>query len=180
MKNKELILLLSIFLIAGCNNNDTKVADKKPLSDSVSIDNSNLFSADINGIKTIDKSPLILFKKNSADKKESMSISSVFNDINSHIGLLLVKDTGILSPGKYLLQQKDDKKTNGRYETNINGGTTKIENSLYKTTGTVNIIIFDTATKKIEADIEMDAVNIIQQKVHITAHVSSNYKQQTF
>ena len=47
---------------------------------------------------------------------------------------------------------------------------------LYKAKGTVNITIFDTATKTIEADIEMDAINKIQQKVHITAHVSSNYK----
>src|ERR1035437_4530907 len=176
MRNKELILLVGIFLVAGCNSNDTKVADKKATADSVNITNGNLFSADINGIKTVDKSPLILFKKNNAHKKESVSISGVFNDVNSHIGLLLVKDTGVLSPGKYLLQQKDDKKTNGRYETNINGGTTKIENTLYKATGTVNIMTFDTASKKIEADVDMDAVNKIQQKVHITAHVSSNYK----
>jgi hypothetical protein len=176
MKNKELILLLSIFLIAGCNNNDTKVADKKPLSDSVSIGNSNLFSANINGIKTIDKFPLIIFKKSSADKKESVSISGVFNNVDCHIGLLLVKDIGNLCPGKYLLQQNDDTKTNGRYETDINGGTTKLENTLYKTTGTINVTTFDTATKNIEADIEMDAVNKIQQKVHIIAHLNSNYK----
>ena len=78
--------------------------------------------------------------------------------------------------GKYLLHQKDDKKTNGRYETNINGGTTKIENTLYIATGTVNVTTFDTTTKKIEADIDMDAENKIQQRVHITAHVSSNYR----
>lgn len=176
MKIKELILLIGILLVAGCSNNDSKVTDKNATTDSVTVTNVNLFSADINGIKAIDKSPLILFKKSSADKKESLSISGVFNDVNSHIGLLLVKDTGNLSVGTYLLQQKDDRKTNARYETNINGGTTEIENTLYKATGSVNVTTFDTATKKIEADIEMNAVNKIQQKVHITAHVSSNYK----
>jgi len=175
MKNKELILLIGIYFFAGCNN-DTKVADKKPSADSANIDNSILFSANINGVKTVDRSPLILYKKRSAKEKESVSISGVFSDLNSHIGLVLVKDSGDFSPGKYLLHQKDNKKTNGRYETNINGGTTQIENTLYKATGTVNITTFDTRTKKIEADIEMDAVNKIQQKVHITAHVSSNYK----
>lgn len=176
MKKKELIILIGFFLIAGCNSNDIKVADKKATADSVNITNANLFSADINGIKTIDKSPLILFKKSSTDKKESVSISGVFNDVNSHIGLLLIKDTGNLSSGKYLLQQKDDKKTNGRYETNINGGTIPIENTLYNAAGTINIISIDTIAKKIIADVDMDAVNKIQQKVHITAHISSGYK----
>lgn len=176
MKIKELILLTGILLVAGCNNNDKKVAEKNATTDSVNVTNGNLFSADINGTKTVDKAPLVLFKKNNDDNKESVSISGVFNNVNSHIGLLLVKETGDLSPGKYLLQEKDDNKTNGRYETNINGGTAQIENTLYKAAGTVNITTFDTATKKIEADIEMDAINKIQQKVHITAHVSSNYK----
>ena len=176
MKNKELIIIIWIFLGVGCNHNDTKIADEKVLTDSTTITNSMLFYADINGVTTIDKSPLILYKKRNAKEKETVSISAVFNDANSHIGLLIVKDTGDFSSGKYLLQQKDENKTNGRYETNINGGTTKIENTLYRATGTVNVITFDTAIKKIEADLEMDAVNKIQQKVHITAHVSSNYK----
>ena len=176
MKNKELIIIIWIFFVVSCNNNDTKVADKNSSKDSTTINKSMLFSAVINGATTIDKSPLILYKKRNAKEKETVSISGVFNDANSHIGLLLVKDTGDFSPGKYLLQQKDENKTNGRYETNIKGGTTQIENTLYKATGTVNIITFDTAIKKIEADIEMDAVNKIQQKVHITAHVSGNYK----
>lgn len=176
MEKKVMILLLVFFLVAGCNNNDIKVGDKKNIQDDVNVANSNLFAAIINGIKTIDKTPLIIFKKAIDKEKESLSISGVFNDVSSHIGLMLVKDTGILSVGKYLIQQKDGKKTNGRYETNINGGATQIENTLYKTTGTVNVTTFDTAAKKIEADIEMDAVNKIQQKVHITAHVSSHYK----
>ena len=163
MKNNELIIIIWIFLVVGCSNNDTKVVDKNASTDSITISNSMLFSAVINGSTTIDKSPLILYKKRNAKEKETVSISGVFNDANSHIGLLIVKDTGDFSPGKYLLQQKDENKTNGRYETNINGGTTQIENTLYKATGTVNITIFDTAAKKIEADIVMDAVNKIQE-----------------
>lgn len=176
MKIKILILLFGVLLVAGCTNNDSKVADKNARADSMKVPKTNLFSADINGIKAVDTTPLILFTKRNADTKESLSISGVFKDVNSHIGLLLVKDTGTISVGKYLLHQKDDKKTNGRYETNINGGTTKIENTLYLATGTVNVTTFDTTTKKIEADIEMDAENKIQQRVHITGHVSSNYR----
>jgi|GEM_PF-6619800 len=176
MKNKELIIIIWIFFVVSCNNNDTKVADKNASKDSTIVTNNISFYAVINGATTIDKSPLILYKKRNAKEKETVSISGVFNDVNSHIGLLLVKDTGDFSPGKYLLQQKDENKTNGRYETNINGGTTQIENTLYRAIGTVNVITFDTAIKKIEADIELDAVNKIQQKVHITAHVSGNYK----
>ena len=173
---KETIILIWIFLMTGCNNKDTKITDKKVSTDSTTITNSMLFSADINGATAIDTAPLILYKKRNANEKEMVSISGVFNNTNSHIGLLLVKDTGDFSPGKYLLQQKDETKTNGRYETNINGGTSQIENTLFRATGTVNVITFDTAIKKIEADIELDAVNKIQQKVHITAHVSGNYK----
>lgn len=176
MKNKELIIIIWIYSVVSCNNNDTKVADKNASKDSTIVTNNISFSAVINGATTVDKSPLILYKKRNAKEKETVSISGVFNDVNSHIGLLIAKDTGDFSPGKYLLQQKDENKTNGRYETNINGGTTQIENTLYRATGTVKIITFDTAIKKIEADIEMDAVNKIQQKVHITAHVSGNYK----
>ena len=172
---KKLILLAGIFFVAGCNSSDKKVADKKNLSDTVNITNSNLFTADINGKKTTDKSPLIILRKDAGKEKESASISGVFNDLNSHIGLVIVKDTGNLSAGKYLLQQ-DAKKSTGRYETNINGGSIAPENTLYRATGTVNIINIDIVAKKIIVDIDMDAVNKLHEKVHITAHVNSSFK----
>ncbi len=138
--------------------------------------NKNIFTATINNKETEDNAPLIILKKDDKTLKESISISGVFNDANSHIGLLVVKDSGALSPGKYLLQQQNEKQSNGRYETNINGGTIAIENTLYTAAGSVNIICIDTSAKKIEADFEMDAVNKAKQKVHITGHVNSRYK----
>jgi hypothetical protein len=174
MKKNEMILLVGFFLVTGCNNGDTKVADKK-IPDGVSVSNSNLFEANINGAKTVDKSPLIIFKKATEKERESLSISGVFNELNSHIGLVVVNDTGNLSAGKYMLQQ-NAKKTTGRYETNINGGSTDPENTLYKATGTVTVINIDTMAKKITADVDMYAINKIKEKVHISAHVNSSFK----
>jgi hypothetical protein len=176
MKPKKLLALLLLYFIIGCNQTDNKSAEKNASSDSVNVTNKNVLTATINAIKAEDNAPLIIFKKKTDTSKESISISGVFNEANSHIGLLIVSDTGILSPGKYQLQQKNEKLTNGRYETNINGGATAPENTLFKATGTVNIISIDTIAKKIVADFEMDAVNKAKEKVHITGHVKSVYK----
>ena len=176
MRTKKLPALFLVCFIISCNQSDNKSADKKASSDSVNVAKTNTLTATINATKAEDNAPLIIFNKKTDSTKESISISGVFNAANSHIGLLVVNDTGILSPGKYLLQQNDQKLTNGRYETNINGGTTAIENTLYKTTGIVTIISLDTVTKKIKADFEIDAVNKAQHKVHITGYVNSNYR----
>lgn len=176
MKPIKLLALFLLYLIVSCNQTDNKSADKKNPEDSINVSNKNLFIATINDKKTEDSAPLIIFTKKDNNVKESISISGVFNDVNSHIGLQVVSDTGMLVPGKYSLQQKNEKQTNGRYETNINGGSTAAENTLYKATGIVDIISIDTASKKIEANVEMDAVNKAKQKVHITGHVKSTYK----
>ena len=176
MKPTKLLAAFFFYFIISCNQTDNKSAEKKASSDSVNVTNKNILTATIDTTKAEDNAPLIIFNKKTDSTKESISISGVFNAANSHIGLLVVNDTGILSPGKYLLQQNDQKLTNGRYETNINGGTTAIENTLYKTTGSVTIISIDTVTKKIKADFEIDAVNKAQQKVHITGYVNSGYR----
>ena len=174
MKIKNLTVL--ILILFSCNNADNKTSDKSSSSDTEKNINKNSISVNIDSIQNEDVSPLILFNKKTDTSKESISISGVFNAANSHIGLLIVSDTGILSPGKYQLQQKNETLTNGRYETNINGGAIAPENTLYKATGTVNIISIDTSAKKIKADFEMDAVNKAKEKVHITGHVNSTYK----
>lgn len=176
MKIKGFIFLIGILIVVSCNNNHKKVVVELPSKDSVHNYKSNFFTADINGRKTIDSFPLIIFRKNNFPIKERLTISGVFKDIDSHIGLVLVKDSGSILPGRFLLQEKDDEKTNARYETNINGGAIPIENTLYKASGTITVTAFDTAVKRIEADIEMDAVNKINRKVHIIGHISSNYK----
>ncbi len=174
MKIKNLTVLILIFF--SCNNADNSASEKSSSSGTEKNINKNSISVNIDSMKNEDNSPLILFNKKTDTSKESISISGVFNAANSHIGLLIVSDTGILSPGKYQLQQKNEKLTNGRYETNINGGATAPENTLYKATGAANIISIDTLTKKIVADFEMDAVNKAKEKVHLTGHVNSTYK----